>query len=77
MFHSQKKSKTQFMKALDYEGFKSYIKKNFMNISGVDAIGLLFNLVKPTKLRLEQYYGSFDIIDETHPSIAYATMLVE
>lgn len=66
-----------FLKEMNYEGFQDYLKKNFMNISGKEAIGLMFKLITPNKVRLEQYYASFDIIDEKNPSIAYASLLIE
>jgi len=66
-----------FIEKLDADGFMSYVEENMMTICGALPIAVLLKTLKSSKVKLEQYYTSADLEENSKykNSVSYAAII--
>lgn len=59
------------------EEFLAFVEKEMATVCGANAIALLLNLLKPSTVKLEQYYTSGDLQEDYRNSVSYAAIVFE
>ena len=69
----------EFIEKLDVDGWLQYVQENMMTICGFIPIAVLLKTLKPTKVRLEHYYTSADLEEDSQykNSVSYAAIIFE
>ncbi len=76
--YEQDREAVNFIENFDSEGFLNFTNENLMTICGIYPIALLLKIIKPGKVRLEQYYTSADILKTDYKnSVSYAAVIFE
>jgi AmmeMemoRadiSam system protein B len=57
--------------------FLAFVEKEMATVCGANAIALLLNLLKPSVVKLEQYYTSGDVMEDYRNSVSYAAIVFE
>ncbi|MAG38999.1 AmmeMemoRadiSam system protein B [Candidatus Woesearchaeota archaeon] len=65
----------EFIKKVEAENFKDYIKEKSATICGAIPIELLLRTIKSDKVLLEQYYTSGDVIGDYKNSVSYSSII--
>ncbi len=67
----------ELIKNLDVDGFIRFVEENDSTICGAYAIALGLRLMNNTRVRVEQYYTSVDINNDSKNFVAYASIIFE
>ncbi|MBU1201942.1 MAG: AmmeMemoRadiSam system protein B [Nanoarchaeota archaeon] len=65
----------EFIKKLESNEFVKYVNETFATICGTLPIALLLKTLKPSKVSLEQYYTSGDVVGSYKNSVSYASIV--
>jgi AmmeMemoRadiSam system protein B len=78
LYESDRKA-IEFIEKLDVDGWMKHVQENFMNICGFIPIALLLKFLKKSNVRLEHYYTSADLEEDSQykNAVAYAAIIFE